>query len=128
MKLNVDCVRDILLVIESAGFNETLTLSELVKKLPKHSRDEIHYTCVKLYEGKFINAELKPYPGKAIPMITEIKSLTYEGHKFIDTVRDNTIWKKTKNTISDIASVSFSILQSVASQLIMDAISGKLTS
>lgn len=127
MRLNIDCVRDVLLTVELSGFNETLTMPELVQKLPKYSRDEIHYTCVKLCEGKFIDAELKTFPGKAIPSVVEIKSLTYEGHKFIDTVRDNAIWKKTKNTISEIASVSFSILQSVASQLILDAISGKLT-
>lgn len=128
MRLNVDCVRDVLLAIESAEFNQTLTVLELSQKLPKYSKEEIHYTCVKLYEGKYIDAILQPFAKKAIPAVVAINCLTYDGHKFIDTVRDNTIWKKTKSTISEIASVSFSILQSVASQLIMDAISGKLTS
>ena len=118
MRLNIDCVREVMLAIESAGFNQVLTVPELSQKLPKYSKDEIHYTCVKLYEGGYIDAVLIPYPGKAIPAVSAINSLTYDGHKFVDTVRDSKVCNVTKGIASKVASVSISMFENIASQVI----------
>lgn len=117
MRLNIDCVREVMLAIESAEFNQTFTIPELSQKLPKYSQDEIHYTCVKLYEGGYIDAVLKPFPGKAIPAVVAINCLTYDGHKFVDTVRDNKVCSAAKNIASKFASVSISMFENIAVQV-----------
>lgn len=120
MRLNIDCIRDILLTIESAKFNQTFTLPELCKELSKYNKDEIHYTCAKLCEGKYLDAVMKPYPGKVVPAIIRINGLTYEGHKFVDTIRDSKIWAKTKSKIGQLASVSLNVVEAVAGQAITE--------
>ena len=43
MKLDIDCVRDILLECEKASLNQHLLLGQLSSALPKYSEDEIAY-------------------------------------------------------------------------------------
>ncbi len=51
MKLNLDCVRDILLTVENAKYEETLTFDKLHNLLPNYTEEDLHYCLVKLDEA-----------------------------------------------------------------------------
>ena len=53
-------------------------------------------------------------------------ALTWDGHKFLDTIRDNEFWSKTKQITSRFASVSISMIESIASQVISNLIAKQM--
>ncbi len=113
MKLIHDCIRDVMLYIEdNLQDNNVLMTSEISYNVRKYTPEDINYTCKKLYEAGYLNIEC--YVSGEIA----IKSMTYNGHLFLDNVRDNKIWSATKSIISKFASVSLPIIQQVAVQLI----------
>ncbi|MGO3375702.1 DUF2513 domain-containing protein [Brochothrix thermosphacta] len=112
MKLNHDLVRDILLFIESHQIDSNMDIgsSQLVEVADKHHAtfEEIEYTVDRIAEAGFINS---------IPDMGEtyiIESITWDGHEFLDNVRDPTIWNKTKQTASKLSSVSMPIIAGIA--------------
>jgi hypothetical protein len=113
MKLNKDLVREILLQVEASP--DPLNWVDLT--VPGHSELEIAYHARLLDEAGFIEADdlttMDGYDWRA-------KRLTYEGHEFLDTVRDAEIWRRTKETAKSagIASVKalFEIGKSYAKQ------------
>ena len=54
MKLNPDCMRDILLVMEDIPYDESLSFSKLSNELTSYNEDALRYSCLKLYEAGFI--------------------------------------------------------------------------
>jgi hypothetical protein len=97
---------------ENLEYNRYIRTAMLYDKLNNYLPDDIDYTCQKLSEAGFI--EIKT---DILGNIT-ITNLTYNGHIFLDTIRDSGVWKETKSKISKLASVSLPILQQVAAQLI----------
>ena len=55
VKLNPDCVREILLTVENNEFGVHLTFDNLCSKLPKYERNELHYCCLKLNEAGLLD-------------------------------------------------------------------------
>ena len=125
MKLNHDLVRYVLLSIESSNQVSGPTEDELmmeVKKYGSYSKDDIMYTVSKLEEAGFITGEIHyaKYKEKLKPMWMEPGNLTYEGHKFLDNVRDDGVWKHTKATVAKVGNASLSIISTVAANYISD--------
>lgn len=122
MVLNPDCVRDVLLSIESCGFGERLTLEKLCEKAPQYSEEDLWYTCLKLEEGGYI--DLITFTALRMPMpgIKEIKSLTYQGHEFLDSVREDKNWGKVKLVAKKAGTFSLSSLGDIAKEVAKAAI------
>lgn len=114
MKLNHECVRDLLLTIESSSFNETLYLEDIRResRMDSYSVETIIYTAQKLNEAEFINFE--PLYGDAEIQDIAIESIHWKGHQFLDTIRDPSIWESVKKKTSKLASVSLPMLSSLA--------------
>lgn len=120
MKLNYDCLRKILITIESElNWNDKLSytytnLSSMVNELQDFSRAEVAYASKMAIEADLIEAQIIDCD----TCIVDIRyyGLTYEGHQFLDTVRENKIWKKTKDIISSAGGASLSIMKSVATE------------
>lgn len=118
MKLNYDCLRALLLVLEKELVMEDdliypqVSLNEILEKMPDFSKADIVYTSVIAEEAGLIEANIISADNGIIGCI--YLGLSYEGHQFLDTVRDNKVWKKTKNTISKVGGASFEIIKSVA--------------
>lgn len=112
MKLIHDCVRDVMLYLE-----DNLKLDDCINScqinLPNYSRDDIDYTILKLDEAGFLETSKRDLMGN-IP----IMSITYNGHLFLDNIRDDGIWKETKSKISKFASTSLPIIQQVAAAIL----------
>ncbi|MFS8541588.1 MAG: DUF2513 domain-containing protein [Tissierellales bacterium] len=120
MKLNHECVRDLMLYIE-----ENLEYGYLIKvndvKIKDYSQDEIIYAADKLLEAGYLDGQKIVTLSDKIPEIT-ITSITWNGHQFLDNIRDNKVWEHTKSILSKFSSVSINIISNVAAQVISNLI------
>lgn len=108
MKLNQDCVRDLLIYLEdSLGYHKRLYVRDI--KLKDYSSNELLYTAEKLKEANFLNCFGGIYSKYNLPL--SVDSITYQGHQFLDTIRDDNIWASAKTKIKTVASVTLPILQ-----------------
>ncbi len=58
----------------------------------------------------------------------EVDSLSFKGHEFLDNIKDDTIWKKTKKFVGEhLTSTSFSIIANVASKIAIEALASGAT-
>lgn len=123
MKLNVDCVRSVLLELENAPYQKELHLGEIVGALSKkYSYDDICYSILKLDEAGYIKARIaKSLTGTSIVSVSDI---TYAGHQFLADIRTNKIWKQVKDIATDIGSDSLPTLVQIALKVVSNAISG----
>ena len=130
MKLDCDCVRDTLLALETMGFNESLRIPQLAKKpqLAGYTEDEIHYTCLKLLEAGYIAANAIPIG--AVLGIVDVTDITYPGHEFLNTIREDKNWRKVKSAAKAAGVFSLKGLAEtgikVASAMIEAALEGNL--
>lgn len=111
MRLKQDCIRDILLGLEeeldylqSIGKDELLSLD----RLSHHRTEDSLYTVSKLREAGFLNVSY--YLGGNF----RIFDITYEGHQFLENIRDPEIWAKTKQAAGKVGGVSLSVLGEIA--------------
>lgn len=119
MKLNNDCVRDLLLFIEeNLGLNQHLDIKSA--EINNYSQDELIYTAIKLDEAGYINANISNYIDGNCDIY--IYSLTWNGHKFLDNIRDDGVWKTTKGIVSKFSSVSLGVIENIATQVITNLI------
>lgn len=130
-KLNIDCIRDIMLTIENKPLNTTYTLEELCTNLSnqkQYSRSDIEYCCIKLEEGNLIRAYITPPPTKALNtyIIHNIHDLTFEGHSFLENIRENKNWKTIKRMADQVGSFSICVLKQIAQEIIANKIHSTL--
>lgn len=112
MELKQDCVREVLLYLEkNCKLNDFISSSQI--EIDGFSTEDITYTLNKLEEGSFVNIVSRDLDGDML-----IKDITYHGHQFLDNIRDKNIWTETKTKVSKVKSVSLSILEQVAAQII----------
>jgi hypothetical protein len=88
MKRDIDLIRLILEHVES----KTDTSSEPIA-IENYSEDEINYNAQLLTSAGYLEAEVLGYGG------VFVKSLTFEGHDFLDAARDKNVWKSAKEKI-----------------------------
>lgn len=118
MKLNQDCIRDILIYLEeNLSYNDNFLATDI--DIDKYTVEDILYTISLLNEAGYINATA--VNGFAYNNFF-IKSLTMSGHELLNNIRDNSVWKKTKEATSKFASVSLKLLSSVASSVLTNMI------
>lgn len=124
MKLDYDCVRDVLLVIEEVttitddfALKDVLFIN-IVNKLESYSDKEIFYTTRKLEEAGFILTRNDNDTRKNSFDINDyyIKDITFKGHQYINSIRDEKIWSKVKQTVK---TLTFSIILQAAEYYIL---------
>ena len=125
MRLNPDCMRDVLLVAEDhIPLNGSLSMGNLLSLLPSYSKDELTYTCLKLNEGNLLNIlKMDSDNGTSVANISDI---TYEGHQFLENIRNQSTWETVKQKLSLLGSSSVPVIMSVASQLMIEKIKSSL--
>lgn len=128
MTLNVDCVRDVLLTLEEEQYmNDELKLQILYpdslleyEKCKKYNKDEITYTILKLKEAGFIDANILSNNNEILNV--KIFDITYCGHQYLETIRDNKVWSQTKSIAEKIGCKSLDVLIEIASRVITNLI------
>lgn len=120
MKLNYDCVRDVLLYLEdNLSLNKSITFPSDIKEslLIKYSKDDLLYTVKILLNKKLILGDDNFNYATGI-YTANIDSLSFDGHSFLDNIRDNQVWSKSKKILSAFKSVSIEIISQVATNVI----------
>lgn len=122
MKLNPDCVRDVLLQVEEAGLGDHITPTSLHNALPQYSEEEVEYTCFMLGDGGYLKLMTIDFPMQSIPVVKSVEYLTYSGHEFIANIRKDTVWAGVKDIAIKIGATSLSGLSQIAANVVTELI------
>lgn len=107
MKLNIDCIREILLYAEKnlsyqkkdgAITKNSLFLNSICQDL-NYPEEDIIYSINILEEEGYISAKIIWASGTIYDCI--ISAITPTGHEFINEIRDNRKWNKIRKTITE---------------------------
>lgn len=125
MKLNPDCIRDILFTIEdNTSFSEYMRVDSecSYEKLSSYSYEEILYHIKQCELTGFITKVSWYLNGSCM-----IHDLSPSGHKFIADIRSDTNWNKTKEISKKIGSSSLDTLKQISIGVISELIKNQFT-
>lgn len=128
MILDPECIRDILLCVEGCSFGERLTLDKLGERLKDYSEETLWYTCLKLKEGGYLDVATMQVLRVSMPAIKDIRGLTYAGHEFLDSIREDRNWGKVKSVAQKAGTFSMQSLGEIAKEVAKAAILSALQS
>lgn len=112
MKLDMDCVRDVLLELEGLPL-DCHTPCSFSNSVSIHGMDNVCYTLAKLEEGNYINAEVQRLTSGQYDFYG-IYDLTFSGHEFLAKIRDPKQWRVVKRGLLAVRDYSLSAIESVA--------------
>lgn len=127
MKLNSECVRDVLLSIEKiARLDNSYNMVHIPIKTifadlsAGYRPNEVFYTIRKLNEGGYVEILNE----SKLPQFVDISEyyvidITYKGHQYLNSVRDNNIWSKIKPVVGNMA---LGIIQATAEKFILSSL------
>ena len=122
MRLNPDCIRDILLDVErkSTFDNDVQYLGpDDIQALSKYSYNEIMYHIRQCSENNFFIGKVEYYMDGGCTII----DLSPSAHEFLANIRKDTNWNKTKSIAKTVGSFSITALKEISVQVIASAIS-----
>jgi Hypothetical protein (DUF2513) len=108
---DMDLIRQLLLRIEQdpkLDGREWIHFDPSELGLADRSPEEIGYHLAMLIKADFVEGRIGI---EAVPVISK---LTWEGHEFLDNIKNDNIWNKTKSRIGDLTTVSLKVFASVA--------------
>ncbi|WP_158268286.1 DUF2513 domain-containing protein [Paenisporosarcina sp. OV554] len=113
MKRDLNLVRELFLIIESNDGNSEL-------KLPvEWDRENVAYHLKIMDQAGYINNNTKWAGDRPFWIYA---SLTWEGHEFLDSIKNDTIWDKTKEGIKkkgfELGSVPLAVIKEYATMQI----------
>lgn len=122
MKLNYDCVRDVMLYLE-----ENLIFGNPIRDTNinlNYDIKEIRYSLLKLHEINYLDGSVSKYMNGDYSVITT--DITFYGHKFIGEIQSDTIWDKTKSVSKDLGIQTINGITQIAGSVISGLILSKL--
>lgn len=124
MKLDMDCVRDILLLCESDLVEKPLSGDYFFQKYQeKWTQPELKYCLSKMIEGQLIEALHLNKDCDLSAQVFFVRSITWSGHQFLENIRDEKRWAGVKTALSGIRNYSLSAVSAVAEGITSAAIS-----
>lgn len=113
MKRDMDLIRSLLMAVEK---NEHGFAPDIIE-IPNHTQEEIGYHAFLLGEAGL--AVVKPIStfGSESPSAI-IRNLTWAGHEFLDSARNNTIWNQAKDKAMKIGAFTLPIISAILTDLI----------
>jgi hypothetical protein len=114
MKRDMGLIRDLMLKLEALEFphNAVLTLSGGDEELAVdgYSHDQISYHLILIREAGFLqDANYSAMRGGI-----SFKAFSWEGHDFLDSVRDPDVWERTQSTMKKAGGFSFDLVKAMA--------------
>ncbi|MFE7065008.1 DUF2513 domain-containing protein [Sutcliffiella sp. NPDC057660] len=109
MKRDMELVRELLLLIENNYGNELI--------IPKEwDREIVAYHLKILDQAGYVNNNTKWADNRPMWLIA---SLTWDGHEFLDSIKNDNVWVKTKDGVKkrglELGSIPFDVLKEYAS-------------
>lgn len=119
MKLNPDCIRDILLTVED---NSTIDSGiqypdDSLELLSKYEPDEVLYH-IKQCELSYLVTKVERFVGGSCYIL----DLSPSGHEFLANIRSDNNWNKTKSIAKTVGSQSLSAIKDIATGVISELI------
>jgi len=116
MKRDMDLVRDLLLGIErDPQFDGTRMLSPTKPEdfgITNHSMEEVSYHLALIVEAGFVSGKSAGLRiGTNVPVISK---LTWQGHEFVDDIKDSGVWESTKSRLAGLPGVAIAIVAEIA--------------
>lgn len=131
MKLNTDCIRAVLLELErqleytvndeNAIERNHVTLETLDGLLIPYSKEEIFYSIKNLEQAGYIET-LTRWSGNCVYLCV-VYELTFNGHEFLNKIRDDHSWGKIKGVVASVRDYSLDAINSIANGIASAAIS-----
>lgn len=123
MRLNPDCVRDIMLALEDTimidEYGNTIEVDYRdvpnLEKLSSYDNAEVLYTLRQLLENGLLSKGSK----YIIDCMPRIKDISSDGYKFLDAVRKDSAWQKIKSTIISCGKFTVQAIVSAAIEKMM---------
>lgn len=127
MKLNIDCIRDIMIYLESALIityteddyeitKNSIRAIDVIEALPMYSPEDIWYSIDILASADCIDAGGNEENVKQL----QITQITYKGHQFLESIKPQPVWEKTKSIISKIGIHTLSFVEDTAQSVIKE--------
>ena len=134
MKLNYECVRDVLKYLEKIPYvrqdeegyleYEEVCLSKICESLPDYSVEDVFYALSHLQQAGYINVSGQ-WGGDVLGECC-VNYITFEGHEFLEKIKSDTIWKKTLSTAGKVGSFSFQMIAKIAESVAVACIKDAL--
>lgn len=110
MKRDDELVRNLLLLVEEISDGHSNYLSEyFVERIPEESSEKVLYHLKYLLDAGLIEGSYE-----------YILDITPSGREYLDTIRDDYIWKKTLQKVQPFGSVTLSVIAEVAKSLLLN--------
>lgn len=113
MRRDMDLIRDLLLKLEALEVRPSavLLLGGQDKEVLSEGKtpEEIDYHLSLIYEAGFISAPSFSSLDGRIPF----QRLSWQGHEFVDVIRDPAVWKKTKEGATTIGGWTVGIIKDI---------------
>lgn len=114
MKRNWDTIRELLAKVEECSLpTERVRLGNF----PKERASEISYHMALLIEAGLVNGQMDKTLSPEVKDFFAHK-LTWGGHEFLDSIRSDTVWQKTKKMFAEQSlSMTFDLVKEGAKQV-----------
>lgn len=126
MKLNPDCIRDILLTVEdTTDLHNWLAYPNEADRCPllqNYDIEDVKYHFNQCLLSSLIIGDIADLNYDFI-----IKDLTPQGHAFVADIRSDTIWNKVKLAGKELGIYSLNSLVQIASSVVTNLITGHFT-
>lgn len=131
MKLNPECMRDVMLQIEKLWKieiddrgnikNGFLHISVLYSALPSYTKEDIYYSLFNLKQAGYIEVSNMPFDNS----ISEycVNHMTFAGHEFLNRVRDTKNWSKIQKGMNALRNYSLDAITALSEGFTTAAIS-----
>ena len=130
MKLNQDCIRSVLIYLESVPYIKVnddggavfsdVSVRKMYDRLPDYTKEDVCYSVFNLAQAGYINASDH---ARDNAMHSTVNYITYTGHEFLESIRDDSRWKNIKKCLGAVRSYSLSAMSAVAEGITGAAIS-----
>lgn len=128
MKLNYDCIRQILLFCEdNITLDDNNVLSTLGFKELKHLSfppQDIFYSVKYMKEAELLDAHISIADGQIFSDFV-IFDITVNGYQFLENIKNDTTWNKTKEISKKVGASSIEILSQIATGVLTNVISNQ---
>ena len=130
MILNIECIREILLFLEKNltyvgdsmehSMFTMYQVTEAISKEKKLDEKQLMYAIEKMYEARIIEADIH-YGAQHSILYCNIYDISFYGHQFLESIRPETIWKKTKSIVGKVGNHSIKFVEDTAQKCAVTA-------
>lgn len=132
MKLNIECIREVLLYLENnlsyedepcSYEHSTITMTTVIDDIAAQGgfdKNQLAYAIEKMCEVHIIEADIQEGAHHNI-LSCSIYDISFYGHQFLENIRPESVWEKTKNIAASIGNHSLKFIEDTAQRCAVTA-------